>query len=292
MTMPPHPLLNQFIERLWLEEGKSPHSQAAYRSDLQLFCRWLEDTSLTLLGATQSDIQRYFAHCLESSKTPRTLARYRCALRKFYAWLVRSGHLNNDPMEGIDAPKMGQPLPHSLSESHVEALLQAPNVNTPIGLRDKAMLEVLYASGLRVSELVGLQLHQLNMKQGIVRVMGKGRKERLVPLGEQATYWLDRFLEGKKTSGHIVFCAREEKPMTRQTFWHRIKHYAMVAGITVPLSPHTLRHAFATHLLNHGADLRVIQLLLGHSQISTTQIYTHIAKERLKTMHEKHHIRG
>lgn len=285
-------LLNQFLERLWLEEGKSPHSQSAYRSDIQQFFRWLELSSITFGSITNSDIQRFFAHCLESAKTPRTLARYRSALRKFFTWLVREGHIIKSPMENLEAPKLGQPLPHSLSEAHVEALLQAPDITTPIGLRDKTMLEVLYACGLRVGELVSLQAHQVNLKQGVLRVLGKGRKERLVPLGEHATTWLIRYLDAKIATGHFLFPGRDNTAMTRQTFWYRIKHYARVADITVPLSPHTLRHAFATHLLNHGADLRVIQLLLGHSQISTTQIYTHIAKERLKSIHEKHHVRG
>ncbi len=288
----PESLMNTFLERLWLEEGKSSHSQAAYKSDLLQFFRWLDALAISFDNVSSSDIQRFFAHCLDSGKTPRTLARYRCALRKFFTWLVRDHRLSDNPMEGIEAPKIGQPLPHSLSESQVEALLQAPDVNTPIGLRDKTMLELLYASGLRVTELVGLQAHQVNLKQGVVRIMGKGNKERLVPLGEHASQWLTRYLAEKREIGSVLFPGREGNAMTRQTFWHRIKYYAIVAGITAPLSPHTLRHAFATHLLNHGADLRVIQLLLGHSQISTTQIYTFVAKERLKSLHEKHHPRG
>ncbi|MFI4956106.1 MAG: site-specific tyrosine recombinase XerD [Gammaproteobacteria bacterium] len=285
-------LLTDFLNRLWLEEGKSPHSQSAYRSDILQFFKWLEVSGIAFQAVTQNEIQRFFAHCLESARTPRTLARYRCALRKFYGWLVREGHMAQNPMEGVEAPKIGQPLPHSLSEAQVEDLLLAPDVSTPIGLRDKTMLEILYACGLRVSELVGIQTHQINLKQGVIRIVGKGRKERLVPLGEHASAWISRYLDAKTVTGNIMFPGREGEAMTRQTFWYRIKHYALVAGITAPLSPHTLRHAFATHLLNHGADLRVIQLLLGHSQISTTQIYTYVAKERLKALHEKHHARG
>ncbi len=292
ITVNPSALLTQFLERLWLEEGKSAHSQAAYRSDIQLFFRWMEPAELQLASITSSDIQSFFAHCLTEGRTPRTIARYRCAFRKFFGWLVRERHLSRNPIEGIEAPKIGQPLPHSLSETQVEALLQAPNTATPIGLRDKTMLEILYACGLRVSELVGLQTHQINLKQGVIRILGKGKKERLVPLGEHAIQYLMQYLNNKTDVSAILFPGREGQAMTRQTFWYRIKHYANVAGITAPLSPHTLRHAFATHLLNHGADLRVIQLLLGHSQISTTQIYTYVAKERLKTLHEKHHVRG
>lgn len=204
-------LLDDFLNRLWLEEGKSPHSQSAYRSDIIQFFRWLDEVGIAFQGVTQSDIQRFFAHCLETARTPRTLARYRCALRKFYGWLVREGHLPQNPIEGVEAPKIGQPLPHSLSEAQVEALLQAPDCSTPIGLRDKTMLEILYACGLRVGELVGLQTHQINLKQGVVRVLGKGRKERLVPLGEHACAWIARYLEAKAITGNVMFPGREGK---------------------------------------------------------------------------------
>jgi integrase/recombinase XerD len=220
------------------------------------------------------------------------------SIRRFYRWLVRENVIRDDPSARIDMPKLGRPLPKVLSEVQVEDLLAAPDVEDPLGLRDRAMLELLYATGLRVSELVGLKLHQMNLRQGVVQVTGKGGRERLVPMGEEAQSWMERYLRiarpellGRRQAD-AVFPSRRGSAMTRQNFWHGLKRHARQAGIAVELSPHTLRHAFATHLLNHGADLRVVQMLLGHSDLSTTQIYTHVAKARLKSLHEQHHPRG
>ncbi len=292
-------LIEQFLDSLWMERGLSENTLAAYRSDLYHFQQWLvQRAESSLPSVRQDEIQAYLAYRLESRRSPRSTARLLSSLRRFYAWLRRENRISEDPTALIEAPRLGRPLPRTLSEADVEALLQVPDTNTIKGLRDRTMLEVLYATGLRVSELVNLQLSQLNLQQGVVRVTGKGNKERLVPLGEEALDWLQTYLDGGRAqllNGQLsdaVFLSNRRRPMSRQAFWHLLKAYACQAGIDKALSPHTLRHAFATHLLNHGADLRVVQMLLGHSDLSTTQIYTHIARARLQELHARHHPRG
>ncbi|MCP3670592.1 MAG: site-specific tyrosine recombinase XerD [Gammaproteobacteria bacterium] len=282
-----------------MERGLSQNTLSAYQSDLNKFALWLESNrSRQLLQAEREDLLEYLAEQSKKSYKPRSAARLLSCLRQFYQHALREGWVDIDPSSRIDAPKLGRPLPKSLIEQEVESLLAAPDLENPEGFRDRAMLEVLYATGLRVSELVGLRLEQVGLAQGVVRVVGKGDKERLVPLGEDAVDWLERFLAGVRPGllrGRFcneIFPTRRGAGMTRQAFWYRIKKHAVTAGINKPLSPHTLRHAFATHLLNHGADLRVVQMLLGHSDLSTTQIYTHVARERLKTLHAMHHPRG
>ncbi len=287
--------LESFLDNLYLEQHVSDNTLSAYRSDLDKFGLFLEGQDLLTVSAL--DIESYLAHRVDLGLKPRSTARSISALKRFYQYLVREKYLSESPMVNIAQPKAGQTLPKTLSENEVEALLAAPNVDEPMGLRDKAMLELLYATGLRVSELVGLRMEQINLRQSVVFVKGKGNKERLVPLGEEAMYWLEQFLKlGRgqmiKHATDFVFPSKRGVGMTRQTFWHRIKHYAILASVESPLSPHTLRHAFATHLLNHGADLRVVQMMLGHSDLSTTQIYTHVANERLKSVHQQHHPRA
>ncbi|MDY6979845.1 MAG: site-specific tyrosine recombinase XerD [Pseudomonadota bacterium] len=292
-------LIEQFLDALWMERGLSENTLSAYRSDLGQFGQWLDGQGRgSLRDVRREQIQGYLAQRLEQRGSPRSTARLLSSLRRFYAWLRREQQIGEDPTALIEAPRLGRPLPKSLSESDVEALLLAPDTETHKGLRDRCMLEVLYATGLRVSELVNLHMGQINRQQGVVRISGKGGKERLVPLGEEALGWLQRYLQEVRpavldgAAAEAVFLSNRRQPMTRQTFWHLIKDYSRRAGIDKPLSPHTLRHAFATHLLNHGADLRVVQMLLGHSDLSTTQIYTHIAKARLQELHAQHHPRG
>ncbi len=291
-------LIDRYMDALWMERGLSDNTLASYRRDLSACAGWLSGQSATLAAATSVQLQRYLAARFDQGLSARSSARLLSCLRGFYRYLVRENCRSEDPTARIDNPKLGRPLPKSLTEADVEALLAAPGRGDPIALRDRAMLEVLYASGLRVSELVSLTMPQINLRQGVVRVMGKGSKERLVPLGEEALAWLQRYTREargellKGLSSDVVFPSSRGRMMTRQTFWHRIKHWAAVAGIEKPLSPHTLRHAFATHLLNNGADLRVVQLLLGHSDLSTTQIYTHIAQSRMQALHAAHHPRG
>ena len=293
-----HPLIDRFLDALWLEKGLSAHTRASYRSDLGLFNEWLQARGLQLESAGRDIILNHLAWRLQQGYKSRSTARLLSGLRGFYRYLLREGLIAEDPTLQVELPQIGRPLPKSLSEADVEALLAAPDLDDPIGLRDRAMLEVLYACGLRVTELVSLTLEQVNLRQGVLRVFGKGSKERLVPLGEEAILWIERYqqearglLLGGRPSD-VLFPSLRGEQMTRQTFWHRIKHQALAAGINKPLSPHTLRHAFATHLLNHGADLRVVQMLLGHSDLSTTQIYTHIARARLQELHAQHHPRG
>lgn len=292
-------LILGFINALWLERGFSRNTLTAYQTDLKLFAEWLNTQETVLTAVQREDIQAYLSHRVQKGHHPRTNARLLSCLRTFYRYLLREQHCLSDPTLNIDSPRLGRSLPKDLSEAEVIALLQAPNTEEPRGLRDKALLEILYAGGLRVTELVSLKLDQVSLQQGIVRVMGKGNRERLIPIGEEALDWLQRYLvEARpqllKNSGpsDVLFLSNRTTSMTRQTFWHRIKQYAKLAGIQKPLSPHTLRHAFATHLVNHGADLRVVQMLLGHASISTTQIYTHVANVRLKALHAKHHPRG
>ena len=291
-------LLDRFCDALWLEDGLSKQTIESYRSDLKLFAQWLAKSNKNLLAADHGDIQAYLGHRFAQKTRASSAARLLSSLKRFYRYLVRGNEIEADPTLTIDAPKLPRGLPKTITEGDVEALLGAPDVAKPAGLRDRAMLEVLYASGLRVSELVTLTASQVSHDMGVVRVIGKGSKERLVPLGEEALSWLKRYerearpaLLGKRVSDALFVTARGGA-MTRQAFWLLIKRYALQATPGKPISPHTLRHAFATHLLNHGADLRVVQLLLGHSDISTTQIYTHVARERLKRLHSKHHPRG
>ena len=287
--------IERFLDALWLEQGLSENTLAAYRSDLNKFALFLGQTNL--LDVDEIKIRDYLKQRRELSLSARSTARAQSALKRFYVYFISIKELTSSPLAHIDQPKLGQTLPKTLSEEEVEALLNAPNLEDPIQLRDKAMLELIYTTGLRVSELVGLRLEQLNLRQAVVFVKGKGNKERLVPMGEIALEYIEIYLkQGRqqliKHSTDFVFPSKRGIGMTRQTFWHRIKHYAKVANIYCELSPHTLRHAFATHLINHGADLRVVQMMLGHSDLSTTQIYTHVAKERLKSIHQAHHPRA
>ena len=291
-------LLDELTDRLWLEEGLSRNTLDSYRQDLVQYADWLEKhAGKNLIEAEQADIQRYLAVKYPVSQ-PRSISRLIASLRRLYRFALRENKLSIDPTLQIDSPKLPRSLPKSMSEEEVEALLNAPDVNQPLGLRDRAMLETLYASGLRVSELVGLKVTEASLEMGVVRVMGKGSKERLVPLGQEAIEWIARYLKEarpellKKRLCNSLFVTRRASAMTRQAFWYLIKRYAVLAGSNKALSPHVLRHAFATHLLNHGADLRVVQMLLGHADISTTQIYTHVARERLKQLHAMHHPRG
>jgi integrase/recombinase XerD len=293
------PLLDEFSDALWLEDGLARNTLESYRRDLRQFATWLREThSRDLLDVHHADLLGYLAARFQSRARASSTARLLSSLKRFYQFALRQGKLQVDPSLDIDAPKRPRTLPTSLTEKDVEHLLAAPRLESPLGLRDRAMLEVLYASGLRVSELVTLSLAQLSHDMGVVRILGKGSKERLVPVGEVALDWVRRYvdearpllLEGRQCAA--LFVTSRAQAMTRQAFWHLIKRHAAHAGIRTAISPHTLRHAFATHLLNHGADLRVVQLLLGHADISTTQIYTHVARERLKQLHAKHHPRG
>ena len=291
--------LERFTTALWLERGLSDNTREAYSRDVQGLNAWLLDQSRgDALTASESDVQAYLGARLSRGSSHRSISRLLSSLRSFYQYLVREGDLSSDPTQHLDRPKPSRPLPKSLSESEVDQLLHAPDTSVVVEHRDLAMLEVLYASGLRVSELVGLTLPQLSLNQGVVRVFGKGGKERLVPLGEAAIETVTDYLGSTRQAllrdrqSDVLFPSNRGKVMTRQTFWYRIKIYAKRAGIDPNLSPHTLRHAFATHLINHGADLRVVQMLLGHSDLTTTQIYTHVARSRMQALHEKHHPRG
>jgi integrase/recombinase XerD len=299
-------LLDEFCDTVWLEDGLAKNTLDSYRRDLGLFAQWHERQGrASLLSATEADLAEYFAwrssrrgHGKRQGIRSSTQARLHSSLKRFYQFLARRGRIEIDPTLKLDPPRKPPRFPRALSEEDVEALLGQPDAATPLGLRDRAMLEVLYASGLRVSELVRLKLAEVSYDTGVVRVFGKGAKERLVPLGEEALAWLARYFEGSRPlllarrSSDYVFVTGRGTPMTRQAFWHLLKRRARAALPGKSLSPHTLRHAFATHLLNHGADLRVVQLLLGHADISTTQIYTHVARERLKALHQKHHPRA
>lgn len=288
--------VDAFLDALWMERGLSDNTLSAYRSDLYKFSLWLQPQKVDLIQVEANHVLAYLA--LVENKSARTVARRLSSLRRLYEYLLREDIVKQNPVTNIDAPRLGRSLPKSLTESEVEALLDSPDTEDSLGLRDRCMLELLYATGLRVSELVSLTVQQVNLRQGVVRVIGKGNKERLVPLGEEASQWLEKYLSSarnnilKQSMTDALFPSKRGKAMTRQTFWHMIKRYAIVAGINKTLSPHVIRHAFATHLINHGADLRVVQMLLGHSDISTTQIYTHVARERLKDLHSEHHPRG
>lgn len=291
-------IVDEFCDALWLEDGLSKNTLEAYKRDLLLFAEWLQtEKSKTLYAATATDLNAYFAFRHANSKASSSNRRL-AVLKRFYQYALRSNRINVDPCLRMKSAKQPDRFPKTLSEQHVESLLAAPDVNTPLGLRDRTMLELMYASGLRVSELVLLKSVEVSMNEGVLRVTGKGNKTRLVPFGEEARSWIERYLkEGRATilngkTDDALFVTALGGPMTRQMFWTLIKKYALRADINAPLSPHTMRHAFATHLLNHGADLRVVQLLLGHADISTTQIYTHVARERLKKIHAQHHPRG
>jgi integrase/recombinase XerD len=299
-ALPDDALLDEFCDQLWLEDGLAKNTLEAYRRDLRLFAGWLERGGKSLLDAVEADVLGYFAfrHAQEKRARASTQARVASSLKRFYRFALAANHVAADPTLRLDPPKRPPRFPRTLTEDDVEALLAVPDVETPAGLRDRAMLEVLYATGLRVSELVGLKRAEVSLDMGVVRVFGKGAKERMVPVGEEAIAWLQRYLrEGRPDllrggAADAVFVTSRGQAMTRQAFWYLVKRYGARAIPGKPLSPHTLRHAFATHLLNHGADLRVVQLLLGHADISTTQIYTHVARERLKQLHAKHHPRG
>lgn len=292
-------LIDLFLNDLWLEKGLSDNTISAYRLDLQALSNWLMKQNLSFVTVDNIDLQGFLGERLQKGYKATSSARMLSAIRKLFQYLYREKYRTDDPASLLTSPKLPSRLPKYLSEQQVGDLLNAPMISEPIELRDKAMLELLYATGLRVTELVSLTADNISLNQGVIRVIGKGDKERLVPMGEEATYWLKEYIVNarplllKGKSADILFPSRRGQKMTRQTFWHRIKHYALIAHIDQDsLSPHVLRHAFATHLVNHGADLRVVQMLLGHSDLSTTQIYTHVAKERLKKLHQNFHPRG
>lgn len=291
-------IIEQFCDQIWMEQGLSDATLSSYRSDLKLFSKWLQKQGKTLINSAPSDIQQYLAERYTKQYSSRSTARFLSSARKFYRYLLQSNQIKVDPTQQIESPKIQPPVPKSLSEDEVDSLLSEPDLDTALGLRDKAMLELLYSSGLRITELISVEMNQIGFQQGVMRVIGKGNKERIVPIGEEALQAIAQYirhgraeLANEKVSDCLFLSTRGQR-MTRQTFWHRIKFYAKTAGIRKHLSPHTLRHAFATHLLNHGADLRTLQMLLGHSDLSTTQIYTYVAKERLKQLHSQHHPRG
>ena len=292
-------LIDAFCDQVWLQDGLAAASLASYRRDLAAWSQWLANRGATLLGAQRGDIESWLADQFRAKAKATSIARRLSSLRRFYGLQMQTGRLARDPSLRVRAPKLPRRLPKNLSEAQVEQLLAAPDVETTLGIRDRAMLETLYASGLRVSELVGLSIAQVSLDMGVVRVLGKGSKERLVPLGDEAIAWIKQYLRDARpllcgdAKTDALFVTARRAPLTRQAFWALIKRYAVRAGIpSAKLSPHVLRHAFATHLLNHGADLRVVQLLLGHADITTTTIYTHVARERLKRLHELHHPRG
>ena len=291
-------IIDQFIDHLWLEDGLSKNTLNSYRFDLSIFVNWLAETKkIELLDVSELEIQEFLAFKFPTSKS-RSISRLLATLRRFFRFLLRENKIKEDPTLKIQTPKIPKSLPKSLSEDEVEGLLEAPDIKTDVGMRDRSMLELLYACGLRVSELVGIQLTEVILSDGVIRVTGKGSKTRLVPMGEEAVDWIKKYLAESrqnilnKQTSKFLFVTNRGGEMTRQAFWYLIKKYALMANINKPMSPHILRHAFATHLINHGADLRVVQMLLGHSDISTTQIYTHVARERLKKLHQEHHPRG
>jgi integrase/recombinase XerD len=294
----PKAMIDRFLDAIWMERGLSENTLGAYRADLIALNQRLESKSLELVKASRADIMDYIAWRVEGGAKPRSTARQLSSFRRFFRYLLREGVIGEDPTVNIAMPKIGRSLPQSLTEPDVEALLAAPKVSEPLGHRDRTMLEVLYATGVRVSELINLKLSQINLNQGVLRIVGKGDRERLIPLGDEAQDWIRDFIDGARgeimleRQTEYLFPTRRGDRMTRQAFWHIIKRYAKKASISKKLSPHTVRHAFATHLLNNGADLRVVQLLLGHSDVSTTQIYTHVARERMKELHGRHHPRG
>ncbi len=291
-------LVDQFLDAIWLERGLSANTLGAYRADLMTLRRGLLEKDISIEQAEKADLLEFIARRVESGAKPRSTARQLSSFRRFFRYIMREGLRDTDPTADIEMPRIGRSLPKSLTEDEVDGLLQAPNTDEPLGHRDRAMLELLYATGLRVSELINLKQSQVNFNQGVLRIVGKGDRERLIPLGDESQRWLRDFIDGPRMEillerqTDYLFPTRRGDRMTRQAFWHIIKRYAQKSGIDKKMSPHSLRHAFATHLLNRGADLRVVQLLLGHSDLSTTQIYTHVARERLKDLHGQHHPRG
>ena len=291
-------LVDRFLDAIWMERGLSQNTLGAYRADLMTLCRALSQDGKSIDMADKADLLAFIASRVESGAKPRSTARQLSSFRRFFRYIMREGLRSTDPTAEIEMPRIGRSLPKTLSEDEVDSLLSAPNVDEPLGHRDRAMLELLYATGLRVSELINLKQSQVNFNQGVLRIVGKGDRERLIPLGEESQRWLKDFIDGPRMEillerqTDYLFPTRRGDRMTRQAFWHIIKRYAEKAGVRKKMSPHSLRHAFATHLLNRGADLRVVQLLLGHSDLSTTQIYTHVARERLKELHSEHHPRG
>lgn len=296
---PESPIIDRFIDDLWSQKGLAPRTLRAYHQDLRQFARFLEGRGSGLIEADAASVQQYLAARFDDGASARSNARMLSTLRQFFRHQVRAGARQDNPTAMINAPRIHRSLPQSLGEDDVEKLLAAPAQESPYGLRDRAMLELMYGSGLRVSELVGLELNQINMHLGLVRLIGKGSKERVVPVGEEALHWIDLFLQRGRpellrpgTPSDALFLSSRGRAITRQAFWQLVKKYLLQAGIKTSFSPHSLRHAFATHLLNHGADLRSVQMLLGHSSLSTTQIYTHVAQARLQSIHARHHPRG
>lgn len=291
-------LVDRFLDAIWMERGLSQNTLGAYRADLMTLGRGLAEHDKPIDLADKADLLAFIAKRVESGAKPRSTARQLSSFRRFFRYIMREGLRDSDPTADIEMPRIGRSLPQTLSEDEVDSLLSAPNTDEPLGHRDRAMLELLYATGLRVSELINIQQSQINFNEGVLRIVGKGDRERLIPLGEESQRWIRDFIDGPRMEillerqTDYLFPTRRGDRMTRQAFWHIIKRYAEKSGIRKKLSPHSLRHAFATHLLNRGADLRVVQLLLGHSDLSTTQIYTHVARERLKDLHSEHHPRG
>jgi integrase/recombinase XerD len=291
-------LVDQFLDAIWMERGLSKNTLGAYRADLMTLARALAENGKVVDRAEKSDLLDFIASRVENGAKPRSTARQLSSFRRFYRYIMREGLRDSDPTADIEMPRIGRSLPKTLSEDEVDELLRAPNTDEPLGHRDRAMLELLYATGLRVTELINIKQSQINFNQGVLRIVGKGDRERLIPLGEEAQRWIKDFINGPRMEillerqTDYLFPTRRGDRMTRQAFWHIIKRYAEKAGVRQKMSPHSLRHAFATHLLNRGADLRVVQMLLGHSDLSTTQIYTHVARERLKDLHGEHHPRG
>ena len=291
-------IVDRFLDAIWMERGLSQNTLGAYRADLMTLGRGLAENEKTIEKADKADLLAFIAGRVEGGAKPRSTARQLSSFRRFFRYIMREGVRDTDPTADIEMPRIGRSLPKTLSEDEVESLLNAPNTDEPLGHRDRAMLELLYATGLRVSELINLKQSQVNFNQGVLRIIGKGDRERLIPLGDESQRWLQEFIDGPRMEillerqTDYLFPTRRGDRMTRQAFWHIIKRYAEKSGVRQKMSPHSLRHAFATHLLNRGADLRVVQLLLGHSDLSTTQIYTHVARERLKDLHGEHHPRG
>ncbi len=291
-------IIDKFLDAIWMERGLSKNTLGAYRADLMSLAKWLQQQDVAVERADKDHLLGFINWRVEEGAKPRSTARQLSSFRRFFRYLTSESVREDDPTVDIAMPRIGRSLPKTLTEDEVEALLAAPNVAEPLGHRDRAMLELLYATGLRVTELISLKQSQVNLNQGVLRIVGKGDRERLIPLGEESQRWLQEFIEGPRLEillerqTEYLFPTRRGDRMTRQAFWHIIKRYAQKANIPDGLSPHSLRHAFATHLLNHGADLRVVQMLLGHSDLSTTQIYTHVARERMKELHERHHPRG
>ncbi len=292
-------ILDAFIDNIWIEKGLSQNTLDSYRSDLEQFSKWLEKNNLSYLKTSKKEILSYLSFLFQKGLGSKTVARKLSSLKSFFRYLVFKSIISNDPSSEVETPKLLKSIPKSISEKEVEALLAAPDEKTDIGLRDKTMIETLYSCGLRISELTNLELLNLNLRQGVIRVIGKGQKERLVPMGDQLIGLLELYISSSrknllnKRHSDSLFLSTRGQRMTRQSFWHRIKHYCLASGFEPDkISPHVLRHAFATHLLNNGADLRVVQLLLGHSDLNTTQIYTEVARQRLKRLHTEHHPRG